>query len=784
MGEIINNLSRSYYMEPVKIVRDLVHGYVNLTRFDLKLVDTVPFQRLSEVRQLTCQHVYPAARHTRFEHSLGVYELMRSAIRHLNKNGILGKNSGEIEKIFDENLEFNACIAALLHDVGHCPFSHMGEDEFNKKEVRAKLTSMLKEDYMSEKPASLIEHLESDKKAGAVHEQLSCIVLLQDYWEILRDLSETVNPEEAHACCALSADFELIIRSILGIEYELPGETDSEEMKKKNVVVRLLNSSAFDVDKLDYIMRDSFFTGIGTPVVDRQRLFRNMYLDDQYRLVFTSRAIPALQNMIDARDELYLYVYNHHAVVYSDFLNTYISRRLSHNASAFYLDVYPKLKDSPHGAEDLKEILETAPIFPLGFLPKSYYFSVDAVAKARHSDSSWLSLLNIVHCEYDDIVAGAKTQEYAQVIDAMKPFTEDDAEKAALEKLKEPGNLQLTQKGLDAMIQKWTTPSGDDVALPQVVRSYLEKNETQTESDIDQAIQNRIKGVLCSLADQLEFVDPQNPKGLRPYQRVDRLSPEVLKKMGQRVYGTMKLIHQSMTRDYLKPWWKTVFEFNSFMGHYFRDDRIRRQVELYICKGGPGGLQADEMRSQIAKHMIGITVLLSLVNNGQYGKERGLYRALEEGDFFVIQRSPRFFSPHTIEELEIALKNNEILGSPENIKRRTHDYYIKNLTNVIPQKDYSDIYDENGFYVFSRRIEDKVGDEKKARHYRLLESLFAFVCQELVIQGEPSFVSKFQSSSVNDRTERETESICSMFLAFSEAATDMEEVKRTLLNRP
>ena len=65
------NLSQSYYLKPVKIIRDLVHGYINLTRFDLKLIDTVQFQRLSDIRQLTCQHVYPAARHTRFEHSLG-----------------------------------------------------------------------------------------------------------------------------------------------------------------------------------------------------------------------------------------------------------------------------------------------------------------------------------------------------------------------------------------------------------------------------------------------------------------------------------------------------------------------------------------------------------------------------------------------------------------------------------------------------------------------------------------------------------------------------------------
>ena len=60
------------------------------------------------------------------------------------------------------------------------------------------------------------------------------------------------------------------------------------------------------MDKLDYIMRDSYMTGIGTPVIDTHRLFRNMYLNEKYALVFTSRAVPALQNMIEARDGLYI----------------------------------------------------------------------------------------------------------------------------------------------------------------------------------------------------------------------------------------------------------------------------------------------------------------------------------------------------------------------------------------------------------------------------------------------------------------------------------------------
>lgn len=90
--------NRKYYMDGSKFIRDLVHGYVYLTKFDLTLIDTPEFQRLKDIRQLTCQNVYPSARHTRFEHSLGVLELTRRALTSLNQNGILVNAAKEDSK--------------------------------------------------------------------------------------------------------------------------------------------------------------------------------------------------------------------------------------------------------------------------------------------------------------------------------------------------------------------------------------------------------------------------------------------------------------------------------------------------------------------------------------------------------------------------------------------------------------------------------------------------------------------------------------------------------------
>lgn len=675
----MENLRQSYYMKSVKIIRDLVHEYVNLTRFDLKLIDTVPFQRLGDVRQLTCQHVYPAARHTRLEHSLGVQELMRNAIKYLNRNGILGNPPKKNSKpIISEKLEFNASVAALLHDVGHCPFSHMGETEFNKKEVQNMLICEVEEHDSLKECEDLIKRLKTGENIGSVHEQLSCIVILRKYSDMLLNLTEL--DADGEDSCNIETDFELIIRSILGIEYDVSTGDAFTLHKEKNVIVRLLNSKIFDVDKLDYIIRDSYLTGIGTPAIDTQRLFRNMYLDKSYSLVFTSRAVPALQNMIDARDGLYMYVYNHHAVVYSDFLNTYISRRLSHNAKAFYRAAYPTMTE-----KELEAVQETAPIYSVGIVPKSYLFSVDAIVEEQHADSAWLSLLNVIHINYQKMLEGVSEGDFQQEIQ---------------------NSIQLKLRGELRELEEVTSVPDDPAGAP-----------------------------LC-------------------YRPISAFSSEVEKALSERVYISMQLIHQSMTRFYLKPWWKTVFEYTNFMNHYFQDDRIRRKLGKYICDGGDYGLEEDEFRSQIAKCVTYITK--EIERQGQ--KEAvGLLDPLNEGEFFVVQRSPRFFSPDTIEKIEIALKNNEILGPPADVDRRENEYYLKSLTNIIPQKEYSSIYAREGFYIFSKQITAKeTTQEKKNRHYELLERVFAFVAKELVNIGEYRFAELFQERSNETAEERQT----------------------------
>ena len=638
-----------YYFEPIKIIRDLVHEYINLTKFDLDIIDTVEFQRLKDIRQLTCQEVYPSARHTRFEHSLGVLELTRRAISNLNRNGFIDDNCKHSGKIIDDNLLFNASIAALLHDVGHCPFSHMGETEFDVEEVRESLYDEISINDSTKDCKELLNRIgkKNSTDIGSVHEQLSCIMILTKFDDLLQKLTEQ-NCNEG-----IQIDYELIIRCILGIEYDISDVKLFKQNRLKNSIIRLINSNIFDMDKLDYIMRDSYFTGIGMPRIDTQRLFRNMFFNQNYELVFKSRAIPVLQNMIDSRDGLYMYVYNHHAVVFSDFMNTYISRRLSHNAQLFLKMVYPdKTKE-----ERYQISYDRFNISSIGLIPKPYLFSVDAIIGLNRSDSDWISLLNIINSNY-----------------------------------------------------------------------------MQDRQLIELEIEGVIEDFLC---------DSEKPD----------IPQETISELVDKIKNMFELIAKYKSRQFLKPWWKTIYEFTNFIDQYFRDDKIRKELCWYLCKDGKFGLKASELRSQIAKHVIYITQ--NVINNSD------LLEPLDSGDFFVIERSNRFLNLEAIEKLEIALKTSEIIGTPTNINYKTSEYYIKNLTSIIPQKDYSSIYAKEGFYIFSKPYAGEENDEKLIKkHYTFIEQIFVFVANSFIKAGEQEFVSLFGEDIQDEERKQNEQSSC------------------------
>jgi len=235
-----------------KIFRDPLYNYVAIDRdrdsWLLDLIDTPEVQRLRRIHQLGISHVtYPGADHSRLSHTLGVLHLMQQAWRRIET---LEQKGPEIRRARDPLL-----AAALLHDVGHGPFSHLLE------------------------PA-----LKTD------HESWSC--------EIIRS-SET----GVHQALI---DHDIPIGQITALI--------EKDNRQRPPWQKTLLSSELDVDRLDYLRRDSYFTGSGYGHYDWYRIL-NSFLFDKIEgervLVWPDKAKYAIEEYIFSRFYMYNNVYQH-----------------------------------------------------------------------------------------------------------------------------------------------------------------------------------------------------------------------------------------------------------------------------------------------------------------------------------------------------------------------------------------------------------------------------------------------------------------------------------------
>lgn len=215
-------------------IKDSVHDHIAVEGVAADLVETPPVQRLRRVKQLgTVTMVYPSANHTRFEHSLGVYHLANRALSHL---GIEGRQAERVR------------AAALLHDVGHSPYSH------NIEEIVHRKTGKYHDDV-----AELLQH-------GEVASVLA---------------SHDLSPGKVAAL--VSGDGEL-------------GQLVSGEL---------------DVDRMDYLVRDAHHTGVPYGTIDHERLVRELRFVDGH-LVLDEGNVQTAESLLLARALMNPTVYAHH----------------------------------------------------------------------------------------------------------------------------------------------------------------------------------------------------------------------------------------------------------------------------------------------------------------------------------------------------------------------------------------------------------------------------------------------------------------------------------------
>jgi HD superfamily phosphohydrolase len=246
-----------------KIINDPVHGFIQI-KYELaqRCIDHPYFQRLRHISQLGLTHfVYPGAHHSRFHHAIGAFHLMQMALANLKVKGV----PISIEE------EESACLAILLHDIGHGPFSHT------------------------------LEH---------------------QLW-----------PQTSHEKISLA----LMQRLNNQFEGQLSLAIQMFENKYSRRFFYQLISSQLDVDRLDYLKRDSFYSGVVEGNIGVDRILAMIDVRDE-QLVVEEKGVMSIQNYLLTRNLMYWQVYLHKTVMSAENMLINIFKRLHqlNNQAATY----------------------------------------------------------------------------------------------------------------------------------------------------------------------------------------------------------------------------------------------------------------------------------------------------------------------------------------------------------------------------------------------------------------------------------------------------------------
>lgn len=228
----------------VSEISDPIHGYVYLSEVERSVIDTYVFQRLRRIRQLAGAHLtYPSAQHSRFEHSLGTMHVAGSAGNVLVNKGYLDEDKVQMLR-----------LAALLHDIGHGPFSHLFE------EVMAERTNVTHED-------------------------------------IGRKIIQQTEIKDVLAKNGFN------VKSVSKLSF---GES---KVSFLNEII----AGGLSADIMDYLQRDSYFTGAEYGKIDAERIISSFEVHNN-RLALDKAALYSFEAMMIARYEMFKAVYFHKTV--------------------------------------------------------------------------------------------------------------------------------------------------------------------------------------------------------------------------------------------------------------------------------------------------------------------------------------------------------------------------------------------------------------------------------------------------------------------------------------
>ncbi|WP_273725601.1 HD domain-containing protein [Leuconostoc mesenteroides] len=329
-----------------KVLRDPIHNFIHVEDpIILDLINTPEFQRLRRVKQLgITSSVFHGAEHSRFGHSVGVYELARRITERFEQY---------YSDVWDPKERLLTLVAALLHDIGHGAFSHTFEHLFHTD-----------------------------------HEAMTREIITGDT-EIHRVLAQ------------VSPDFPNKVASVIAKTYENPQ------------VVQLI-SSQIDVDRMDYLLRDAYFTGTKYGEFDIDRILRTMQPTPD-GIAFDIAGMHAVEDYIVSRYQMYLQVYFHPVSRGMEVLLEHLLQRAQ--------ELYRSNTTSEFAENDFVGPL-LAPLFSDKKLTLSEYLKLD--------DNVFMTYINIWQSHSDPILSdlsqrfmGRRPLKSMEITDETAPLLEE-----------------------------------------------------------------------------------------------------------------------------------------------------------------------------------------------------------------------------------------------------------------------------------------------------------------------------------------------------------------------
>lgn len=315
---------------PSRVIMDPVHGAIEFFEHESLIIDHPLFQRLRHIGQNDVLFmVFPGAKHTRFQHSIGTMHvtglffksMMRSYLIELKKENKITLKQREAIKYFYTCLR----LAGLLHDIGHSPFSHQFESSEKIKDLLTK-ENFIKFCKNNEHQIYFEKYMKDSSKTQIEHEYFSVVIA----HNILYDLKDKLPVDPIDVLSLMeqsesetSKKFQELAVSFLPLFFKTGikiGMTDTKITKELGKLFKNIISGELDVDKMDYLLRDSYFSGCKYGIYSLDHLLTTLrigYDTNTHKLLLAIilKGLGALEDFVNSRFQSYIQLYNHKTVV-------------------------------------------------------------------------------------------------------------------------------------------------------------------------------------------------------------------------------------------------------------------------------------------------------------------------------------------------------------------------------------------------------------------------------------------------------------------------------------